>query len=40
MRRFAPWLLVGVLILGAGTLAESSWRRIRPSIPEIGRKEL
>ena len=40
MRRFAPWLVVGVLILGAGTLAESSWRRIRPSIPEIGRKEL
>ena len=40
MRRFAPWLVVGVLILGAGALAESSWRRIRPSIPEIGRKEL
>ncbi len=40
MRRFAPWLLVGVLILIAGALAESSWRRIRPSIPEIGRKEL
>ena len=40
MRRFAPWLVVCVLILGAGTLAESSWRRIRPSIPEIGRKEL
>jgi len=40
MRRFAPWLLVGVLILGAGALAESSWRRVRPSIPEIGRKEL
>jgi len=40
MRRFAPWFLVGVLILGAGTMAESSWRRIRPSIPEIGRKEL
>jgi len=40
MRRFAPWLLVGVLILIAGALAESSWRRVRPSIPEIGRKEL
>ena len=40
MRRFAPWLVVGVLILGAGSLAESSWRRVRPSIPEIGRKEL
>jgi hypothetical protein len=40
MRRLAPWLLVGALILGAGALAESSWRRIRPSIPEIGRKEL
>lgn len=40
MRRIAPWLLVGALILGAGALAESSWRRIRPNIPEIGRKEL
>jgi len=40
MRRFAPWLLVGVLILIAGALAESSWRRVRSSIPEIGRKEL
>ena len=40
MRRFAPWLVVGVLILEAGSLAESSWRRVRPSIPEIGRKEL
>ena len=40
MRRFAPCLLVGVLILVAGALAESSWRRVRPSIPEIGRKEL
>lgn len=40
MRRVAPWLLVGALVLGAGALAESSWRRIRPNIPEIGRKEL
>ena len=40
MRRLAPWLLVAVLILGSGALAESAWRRIRPSIPEIGRKEL
>jgi hypothetical protein len=40
MRRFAPWLLVGLLVLGAGALAESSWRRVRTGIPEIGRKEL
>ena len=40
MRRLAWWLIVGTLIVGAGALAESSWRRIRPSIPEIGRKEL
>jgi len=40
MRRFAPWLLVGVLTLVAGSLAEASWRRVRPSIPEIGRKDL
>jgi hypothetical protein len=40
MRRIAPWLLVAALVIGAGLLAESSWRRIRPSIPEIGRKEL
>ncbi len=40
MRRLAWWLIVGTLLVGAGALAESSWRRIRPSIPEIGRKEL
>lgn len=40
MRRLAWWLLVVALVVGAGALADSSWRRIRPSIPEIGRKEL
>lgn len=40
MKRWLPWLLALGLLLGAGTYAESSWRRIRPCMPEIGRKEL
>ena len=40
MRRFAPWVASFALIAGAGIFAEVSWRSVRPSIPEIGRKDL
>ena len=40
MRRFAPWIVALVLLVGAGTYAEVAWRQVRPDIPEIGRKEL
>jgi len=40
MRRFAPWVASFALIAGAGVFAEVSWRSVRPSIPEIGRKDL
>lgn len=40
MPRSAPWLLAVALVLAAGFLSESSWRQVRGSIPEIGRKEL
>jgi hypothetical protein len=36
----ATWLLAGTLLLGAGEYSESSWQKIRPSVPEIGRKEI
>ncbi|MEI7652283.1 MAG: hypothetical protein WCJ96_09795 [Verrucomicrobiota bacterium] len=40
MRRSSPWVIAVVLILGAGYFSECSWKKIRPCIPEIGRKEL
>jgi hypothetical protein len=40
MRRLAPWLCAGLALFAAGTMAEYSWRGVRPHIPEIGRKEL
>ena len=40
MRRYLPWAVSGALLLAAGLFAEVSWRGVRPSIPEIGRKDL
>lgn len=40
MRRFLPWVASVALILAAGGFAGASWRSVRPSIPEIGRKDL
>ncbi len=40
MRRYLPWAVSGALLLAAGMFAEVSWRGVRPSIPEIGRKDL
>jgi hypothetical protein len=40
MRRFVPWIASFALIAGAGVFSEVSWRSVRPSIPEIGRKDL
>lgn len=40
MRRAGIWALVVTLLLLAGFLGESSWKRIRPVIPEIGPRQL
>jgi hypothetical protein len=40
MRRYQAAFLAILLIVAAGIFAEVSWRSVRPSIPEIGRKEL
>lgn len=40
MRRLVPWVIALLLLAAVGSLAERSWRVVRPAIPEIGRKEL
>jgi hypothetical protein len=35
-----PWLAALCLLIAAGSLSEYSWQKVRPCIPEIGRKEL
>ena len=40
MRWLKPISLLAALWLVAGTYAETSWRTVRPCIPEIGRKQL
>ena len=40
MRRYYASGLALLLVVGAGAFSEISWRSVRPSIPEIGRKEL
>lgn len=40
MRRYYASGLALLLVVGAGTFSEFSWRSVRPNIPEIGRKEL
>lgn len=40
MRKAAPWLAAGAIIVAAGILADVSWRSVRPQVPEIGRKNL
>jgi len=40
VRKLAPWLASLALLIGAGIFTEYSWIKVRPCIPEIGRKEL
>ena len=40
MRAAAPWLVAGLILLGAGSYSETSWRGVRQAVPEIGRKDI
>ncbi|GBL28003.1 hypothetical protein EMGBS8_19510 [Verrucomicrobiota bacterium] len=40
MHPVSPWVVASLLLLGAGTYSETSWKGVRQAVPEISRKDL